>query len=286
MLKYGCMAPLPMRVAPFLFVLMILPWAQAGSVDDPEIEDPGNDAGSRPGMDVTAAWINVDDPLADDHDLDLETGQGWLDLRELALPAVAYELAAYAYRGDWRSPAGADPSTGLATFPPLSVYGASLRGPLLGGLISAELGYYDSRADRKGTDPTVRNSELRLLLAHERELAQDLSLGVQLYLEWVQKHDAQARTLPPGAKPARELHPVATVRLTWRTLRQNLTLSLFSFYAPLDQDVWIRRRIRYALTDHWSAELGANILFGRDPNTFFAQFAKNTNAYAAIRYGF
>ena len=41
----------------------------------------------------------------------------------------AYEVALYGYDGFWKSPAGADPASGRARFPPLSVLGASLRGP-------------------------------------------------------------------------------------------------------------------------------------------------------------
>jgi hypothetical protein len=32
--------------------------------------------------------------------------------------------------------------------------------------------------------------------------------------------------------------------------------------------------------------MGGNVFCGRRPHTFFAQFADNTNVYAALRYGF
>lgn len=37
--------------------LLFLPFAQAGDASDPEITDAGDDAGSRPGMDVQAFWV-------------------------------------------------------------------------------------------------------------------------------------------------------------------------------------------------------------------------------------
>lgn len=53
-----------------------------------------------------------------------------------------------------------------------------------------------------------------------------------------------------------------------------------------DADGYIRPAVSYKLDDHWTASLGANLFFGRDAHSFFGQFRDNTNAYAAIRYGF
>ena len=49
----------------------------------------------------------------------------------------------------------------------LSVYGASVRAPLLGGIANVEAGYYDSRDDRDADDPMVRDSETRALVGFE-----------------------------------------------------------------------------------------------------------------------
>ena len=64
------------------------------------------------------------------------------------------------------------------TFPRLAVLGASARGALAGGVSSVELGYYDSKDDRSGSDPFVRNSELRLLVGYEREVAREARVPV------------------------------------------------------------------------------------------------------------
>jgi hypothetical protein len=204
----------------------------------------------------------------------------------------AYELAAYGYWGYWKSPAGMDPATGRATFPRLNVYGASVRGPALGGIANAEVGYYDSRDDRNGDDPLKSNSELRLLVGYERELsrvARDLTVGTQYYVEILQDYAAYRRSLralpaPPNSRD--EYRHVVTARITKLMMNQNLELSLFGYYSPSDSDAYLRPRVKYKIDDHWSAEVGGNVFFGADNHTFFAQFRDNTNAYAAVRYGF
>jgi hypothetical protein len=201
----------------------------------------------------------------------------------------SYELAAYGYWGYWKSPAGTDAASGRATFPRLGVYGASIRGPFAGGIGNAEVGYYDSRQDRGGEDPLVRNSELRLLLGYERDLpriARDLTVAVQYYLEWMTDYGDYRRTLPAAAKAADERRHVITFRVSKLLMNQKLTLSLFAFYSPSDGDAYLRPRIAYKIDDHWSLELGGNVFFGRDDHTFFGQFSRNSSIYAAVRYGF
>jgi hypothetical protein len=199
---------------------------------------------------------------------------------------AGYELALYAYDGFWKSPGGNDAATGRATFPKLSAYGASVRGPLGKGIANAELGYYDSRQDRGGDDPSVRNSELRVLLGYEQEIARNLTLGSQYYLERMLDHDAFLRTLPAGAPERDENRHVLTGRLTWLTRQQTVEWSLFVFYSPSDQDAYLRPRVTYDVTDRWTVEAGANVFVGKDDDTFFGQFEDNSNAYVALRYGF
>ncbi len=214
----------------------------------------------------------------------------WFDDDEWALRAYrnlrGYELALYAYDGFWKSPAGGDAATGAATFPKLSVYGVSGRGALGKGIANLEFGYYDSRQDRSGDDPGVRNGEVRLLAGYEREIAKNLTLGVQYYLERVLDYDAFLATLPPGAPAGDENRHVLTQRLTWLTMEQNLEWSLFAFYSPSDQDAYLRPRVHYKVTDTVSVEAGGSLFLGRHGDTFFGQFRDNSNVYVALRYGF
>jgi len=201
----------------------------------------------------------------------------------------SYELAAYGYWGYWKSPGGVDPRTGHATFPRLSVYGGSVRGPLGKGIANVEAGYYDSRQDRGGGDPFVNNSQFRLLLGYEQdlpELARDLTVGVQYYLEWMCDYGAYRDSLPPGIPAADERRHVVTFRLTKLLMNQNLILGLFAFYSPSDSDAYLRPHVKYKINDHWTVEAGGNVFFGAHDYTFFGQFERDTNVYAALRYSF
>jgi hypothetical protein len=207
----------------------------------------------------------------------------------LAKNVGGYEFAVYSYYGFWKSPGGADPATGKAVFPDLRVYGGSARGPLWRGIANVEIGYYDSRNGRSGTDPFTNNSEFRALVGYEMDLPQiahDFTVGLQYYLEWMQDYDAYLRSLPPGSRRRDELRHLLTARLTKLLMNQNLALSLFTFYSPSDSDAYLRPEASYKITDHWTAEAGGNWFFGSSDESFFGQFEKNTNLYAGIRYGF
>ncbi len=196
------------------------------------------------------------------------------------------ELAAYGYHGFWKGPVGFDPAAGRATFPRLAVYGASVRAPLGPGIANVEVAYYDSLQDRSGNDPFVPNSEWRLLVGYEQEIAKELTAGVQYYVELLRDFRAFEASRPPGAPDRQRERDLVTLRLTQLLMNQDLELSLFTFYSPTDQDAYLRPRASYKVTDRWKVEAGANVFFGRRDDTFFGQFARNTNFYVAARYSF
>jgi len=198
------------------------------------------------------------------------------------------ELAAYVYDGYWKSPAGST-AAGLATFPRLTVWGASVRGGLAKGIFNAEIGYYDSRDDSEGSDPRIRNSEWRALAGYERDLAflaRDFTLGVQYYLEHMEDHAAYRRTLPPGMPPRDEDRHVVTLRLTKQLLQQNLELSFFGYFSPSDEDAYLRPYVSYKVTDDWMVSGGGSLFLGEERHTFFGQFEDNSSVYAAVRYSY
>jgi hypothetical protein len=194
------------------------------------------------------------------------------------------ETAFYGYSGFWKTPEGLYPATMSLTYPRLAVWGASARGPVWQGIANIEAGYYDSREDRDGDDPFVRNSEWRLLTGYEREVATNFTAGIQYYLEWMQDYDSYRHTAGPFAKD--EFRHVFTLRLTRLLLNQNLQLSLFAYYSPSDDDGYLRPNIHYKITDQWAAEGGGNIFFGTADHTFFGQFKNNTNLYVGVRKNF
>ena len=226
----------------------------------------------------------------EDNRIDAREPEDWFDHDEIALRAYrnvsGYEAAVYSYFGYWKSPAGQDPAAGEYLFPKLAVYGASLQGPLGPGIANIELGYYDSREDRDGDDPLINNSELRLLIGYEQELATEFTGSVQYYLEQMQDYSAYEAQLPPGAKARDENRHLLTLRLTKLLLNQDLTLSLFTFYSPSDEDIYLRPKLSYEINDAWTVESGGNLFFGEHRHTFFGQFEDNSNWYLSLRYAF
>lgn len=243
---------------------------------------------------VSGERLSYYNPLAGqtvgrDQQLTVAQPNRWFTDDELALRfsrnLAGVELAAYGYLGFWKSPAGFDGSNGRASFPRLSVYGASARGIVAEGVTNLELAWYDSRDDSAGTDPLVPNSEQRLLLGYERELASELTGSLQYYLEHMLDHSAYRSTLPAGMPVKDENRQVLTVRLTKLLLNQTLILSLFGYWSPSDQDTYLRPNLAYKVNDAWLVTLGAN-LFAGPREAFFGQFTDNSNLYLGGRYSY
>lgn len=220
-----------------------------------------------------------------DHPLptDEPTGSEWA-LR-LSRNFGSLETEFYGYQGYWKSPGGFSPE-GVALFPELRVWGASTLFPMAGGLVNLETAYYDSLEDRSGSNPSLNNSELRLLAGYTRELMADFTLGVQAYVEGLQDVDAYRDQLPPGQSPRDEWRQVTTLRLTRMLMKQNLILSGFLFASPTDEDGYLRFSAEYKWSDTLTTTLGGNVFYGEEPDTFFGQLEDNSNLYLAIRRWF
>ncbi len=236
-----------------------------------------------------SSWDPAQGRIAgEDAPITMELPDRWLSDAEVAGRAYrnvgAWELAAYGYYGFWKSPAGANPMTGAATNPALSVYGASARGTVRGGIASAEVGYYDSRDDRKGKDPMVRNSEFRGLIGYERSVSKNLTASAQYYVERMRYHKAYTSGLPPMAPATDATRHLLTLRLYWLTMSQNLHTSLFVFASPSDRDGYVRPSVQYQIDDNWRAGVAGNVFFGKEDHTFFGQLRNNTNVFASLRY--
>lgn len=194
-----------------------------------------------------------------------------------------YELAAYGYGGLWKQPTAVNPGTMKPIFTGLDVYGASARGNVLGGIGNVEAAYYDSYQDRSGTDPLIPNSQVRGVAGYERELVTDFSGGLQYYAEWIQDYDLLVAAA--GWPAPEEVRHVMTLRLTRRLLQQTLTLSMFSFYSPNENDGHIRAAATRQWSDSVTITMGSNVMWG-DAHTFFGQLQNNTNLYVRVRYSF
>lgn len=196
-----------------------------------------------------------------------------------------YELAAYAYAGFWKQPTAIDTTTMMPTFAELTVFGASARGNLLGGIANVEGAYYDSREDADGSDPLRPNSQARGLVGYERELFSNFTTGLQYYGEWTVDYDSLVANLPDGYPVPDDARHLVTVRLTHRLMRQTLSLSLFGFYSPNDEDGHIRLAATRDWNDTVALTIGANVMWG-DSDSFFGQLEDNSNAYLRVRASF
>ena len=215
--------------------------------------------------------------------------EGWIKDSEIHARAfknvAGYEVALYGYYGFFKNPGGFTPG-GLATFPRLAVYGASVRGNVLKGIGNVEVAYYDSLKDPRGSQPLTNNSQFRLLMGYTQELFPNFNVGFQYYLEHMAQHGRFMQTLPPGGLAQDENRHTLTLRLTQLLFQQNLRLSLFTFYVPNDGEVYLRPMAHYKISDAWSATVGANVFTGPGYSTFFAQLDDNSNIYARVRYSY
>jgi hypothetical protein len=202
-----------------------------------------------------------------------------------------FDVSLYAYRGFWRDPSArvdnpVSPATVTRFFPPLSVYGASAQRNLFAGVLSIEGGYYDSRQDRSGNDPTVPNSQWRLLAGYQRELWEDFVAGVQGYAELMANYGAYRHALPAGMPHQDEVRGVGSIRLTQFLDYQTWRLSAFAAYSPTDADYFLQPEASYKLTDQLSAAVGANIFGGKHDTTFFGQFECDDNVFFRVRFDY
>lgn len=217
------------------------------------------------------------------------------DNTELALRlyrrAGTFDVAAYLYKGFWRSPGMRTndpivPSQVDLFYPRLNVYGASAQGSALSGILSLEAGYYDSREDRDGDDPTVPNSQSRFLIGYQRQLQRDLTIGVQYYAEVMADHGKYKQSLPAGFPVQRRYRDTVTLHIEQLLKHQTVRLALFTFYSPADEDYLVQPKVNYRLSDKLAATLGVNLFGGQKDTTFLGQLDKNDNIYITVRFDF
>ncbi|MBI5664042.1 MAG: hypothetical protein HZC49_02960 [Nitrospirae bacterium] len=204
---------------------------------------------------------------------------------------AGYDASLYYYRGFFRQPSMLPDSMTSPTkinlvYPELSVYGASLQGRALDGVLSLEAGYYDSREDRDGTDPMTPNSQGRFLIGYQRQMWEDFTIGLQYYGEYMYDYSEYEENVPPGFPQDKKHHDLASVRLTQLMIHQTLRLSFFSFYSPSDSDYLLNPEVKYNFSDSIWAAVGANVFGGGDEWDQFGSLDENDNVYVQVRYEF
>jgi hypothetical protein len=202
-----------------------------------------------------------------------------------------FDVSAYLYKGYFRTIGiKADnlnsPSIISHFYPELAVSGLSAQRNALGGVVSAEYGYYDSLDDRGGKNPGIENSQSKFLIGYQKAFPQDFTVGLQYYGELMHKYSQYEDNLPSTFAKKEKLHQYITLRLTKLLKYQTLKVSLFSFYSPDDEDFLVMPEVSYNFTDNLQAILGANIFGGSNNNTTLGQHDRNDNVYLTVRYSF
>jgi hypothetical protein len=200
-----------------------------------------------------------------------------------------FEGALYAYRGFYKNPLGAVfiEGTPMPVYPPLHVFGASIRGQVAGGILWAEGGWFDSRDDRDGEDPLLPNSSATGMAGYERQIATNLTVNGQWQVDVMTHHDLyRVQQRAAGAHVRERARHLITTRVTKLLKSELLTLSGFLFYSPTDEDLYLRLFTEYKYTDEVILAAGANVFQGEQEATELGQFMMNDNAYLKITYGF
>lgn len=199
----------------------------------------------------------------------------------------SFEGAAYFFNGFYKEPRGIlDAGREEFFYPRLRVYGASLRGPVFGGIGNIETGYYDSREDSKGEKGNIENPALKILAGYSRDMGNDLNVGVQYMVEKMLEYSAYVANLGAGEVKRNEMRHLLTTRITKLYMDQTLMTSLFVFFSPSDQDAYLRPQASYNVSDTLKVSGGANIFLGKEVHTEFGQFQRNDNLYLRARYSF
>jgi len=197
------------------------------------------------------------------------------------------ELALYGYRGFWKNPVGNAPDIRRAIFPRLAVYGASARGPLLGGIASIEAGYYDSLDNRDAQDSNEAPSELRLLAAYEKEVLPELLVATQYYVERIQRFGTYQKSIENLTFHDRERYRhVATLRFEKCFYQKTFRLTIFLQAGLSESDGLVRSSLNYEASDSLKLSLHSNIFLGSRESTSFGQFENASSVGTALRYAF
>lgn len=199
----------------------------------------------------------------------------------------SYEVAIYTFRGFCKMPNSyLNESNRDLFYPRLDAYGTSIRGPGLGGIVNLEIGYYNSLQDGNGDNRLIENSKMKYLAGYDRDLGNDLSIGLQYLLEQTLDYDNYQSALLVSDYRWDERRHLVTLRVTKLYKNQTVRAGLFTFYSPSDEEIYLRPSIDYDVNDSLKLTLGANLIWGRDDITAFGQMEHNKNIYFRARYSF
>lgn len=200
----------------------------------------------------------------------------------------SYETALYYYRGFDPAPNSYKNELNQEIYHQrLDAYGASVRGPVFGGIGSLEVSYYYSPEDPRGKIRTIQNSMVKYLAGYEKDLGNDLRIGFQYYVEQMMDYkEYKAALLPHDFWWYDRYRHVLTNRITKFFANQTIKATIFTFWSPSDQDVYVRPSLAWNATDSWTLTVGANLPWGQHSWTTFGSVQDNKNVFMRLRYSF
>ncbi|MEW6089240.1 MAG: DUF1302 family protein [bacterium] len=215
-------------------------------------------------------------------------------IRDMELASRIYrrigsgDMSIYAYKGFYHTPKVNiyDSLSVNYFYPKLNAYGASCQLNGLGGVISVEGGYYDSRYDKNGENFFIDNSKYKALLGYGRQITNQLHLGLQYYNEITRDYNKYKENLPQGFPREEKTKQILTLRLTQFLKYESWKLSLFTFYGIDEKDSMLIPEAMYKFSDELALTIGGNIIDGDKEWTTFGQFKENDNVYMRMKYDY
>ncbi len=202
------------------------------------------------------------------------------------IPVKRYEVSAYFFHGWYKNPRGYKDNVSEMYYPPVNVYGNSIRGPVGGGIFNFEWGYCDSVDDREGTNRMIENPMIKYLVGYTKDFKNDIDLGLQFYAEQMLAYSEYKKSLMPGDYKRSHFRQLITFLYRQDFLQQTLHFNIFLYYSPNDEDTYLRPSLTYDFTDNFKMTLGGNLFWGVEDFTEFGQLEENTNIYLRARYSF
>ncbi len=200
---------------------------------------------------------------------------------------LGQEIALYFYQGYYKAPKGLKMESGQLAphYPRLTVAGASTEGQIGWGILTGEIGHYNSHEDKDGNNPLIENSTLKYLLGYKMDLSANWSTGVQWYQEKMLDYDSY-KAANSSIYRKDELQNTFTLRLTHKAQQETLISNLFAYYRPQDKDSFIKLDITKKINDDFAVTGGANIFTGKDnyENREFGMLRNDDNVFIRFRF--
>jgi hypothetical protein len=145
-------------------------------------------------------------------------------------------------------------------------------------------GAYVATEDPHGRDPFTKNPFLFIVAGTDRTFVGNLNVNVQYLFRYVlDGPDAGLQAILNGQ--TRQAQHGASFRVGYKWLHDTLEAECAAAGYAAPSGGAIRPKVVYALTDHWKALGGAEIMRG-ETSSLFGLLERNSTAYGELRFSF